>query len=230
MKMSTETTNSTANSAAEETAEAAEPASSHEGRSGSDSRVSISVRTLLIGGGCALGALAIAGIIGSLSWQLVSKSSDLDTLRQKEADNTHAEQVSLDYATGAADMDFRNPTEWSGRLTAGTSPELATRLQQAATSMEQLIIPLQWTSTASPIAAKVESETNGIYEVTCFVNVLTKNLQAPDGIESTATYKMSIDSTNDWQITQISGIGTVPPPDGNQPAPTLQGPDNTQPK
>ncbi|MDV6211975.1 hypothetical protein R3Q08_27305 [Rhodococcus erythropolis] len=226
MKMSTENTNGTENSAAEAT----EPASSHEGKTGSDSRASISVRTLLIGGGCALGALAIVGIIGSLSWQLISKSSDLDALRQKEVNNKHAEQVSLDYATGAADMDFRNPTEWSGRLTAGTSPELATRLQQAATSMEQLIIPLQWTSTASPIAAKVESESNGVYEVTCFVNVLTKNLQAPDGIESTATYKMSLDSTNDWQITQISGIGSALPADRDQSTPASQGTDTAPPK
>lgn len=181
-------------------------------------RASVSVRTLLVGGGCALGAAAVVGLIGTLGWQLASKSDDLDALRQQSVDNAHAEQVSLDYATAAADMDYQNPSEWSGRLTAGTSPELTTRLRQAATSMEQLIVPLQWTSSATPIAAKVESASDGVYEVTCFVNVLTKNLQAPDGIESTATYRMTIDSTNDWQITQISGIGSALPAQGDRAA------------
>jgi Mce-associated membrane protein len=183
-----------------------------------DSR-SVSVRSLLVGGGCALGVLAVVGVIGTLGWQLSSTSSELDQIHQKAANDERAEQVSLNYATGAADMDFQNPEEWTTRLTAGTSPELTSRLQQAASSMQQLIVPLQWTSTASPIAATVESEENGIYEVTTFVNVVTKNLQAPDGIESTATYKMSIDSTNDWQITQISGIGSSLTPEGDQAAP-----------
>lgn len=180
---------------------------------------SVRVRSLVLGGGCALGTLAVVGVVGTLGWQLSSTSDELNQIRQAAADNSRAEQVSLDYATGAADMDFQNPEEWTARLTAGTSPELTTRLQQAASSMQQLIIPLQWTSTASPIAATVQSEENGIYEVTTFVNVVTKNLQAPDGIESTATYKMSIDSTNDWQITQISGIGSSLTPEGDQAAP-----------
>lgn len=148
-------------------------------------------------------ALVVLSIV--LAWQLQSKSSDLDGFQQAQADNARAEQISIDYATGAAEMNFANPEEWRGRLTAGTSPELANRLTQAATSMEQLIQPLQWTSTATPITAKVESVTDGVYQVVAFVNVMTKNTQTPDGIESTATYKMSIDSKNDWVITEISG-------------------------
>lgn len=215
MKTSTEPTNPTSSSTENEPTHTAETAANPTNKSTSGSRASVSVRTLLIGGGCALGTLAIVGTIGALGWKLASKSNELNTLQQNNLDNKHAEQVSLDYATGAANMDFRNPSDWTARLTAGTSPELTTRLQQAATSMEQLIIPLQWTSTSNPIAAKVDSESNGVYEVTCFVNVVTKNLQAPDGIESTATYKMSIDSTNNWQITHISGIGSALTTDGN---------------
>ena len=148
-------------------------------------------------------ALVVLSIV--LAWQLQSKSSDLDGFEQAQADTARAEKISIDYATGAAEMNFANPEEWRGRLTAGTSPELANRLTQAATSMEQLIQPLQWTSTATPITAKVESVTDGVYQVVAFVNVMTKNTQTPDGIESTATYKMSIDSKNGWVITEISG-------------------------
>jgi Mce-associated membrane protein len=72
--------------------------------------------------------------------------------------------------------------------------------------MEQIITPLQWVSTSTPIAAKVRSESNGIYVVDCFVSVLTKNSQAPEGIQSTATYSLNIDSRNDWVITDVGGI------------------------
>jgi Mce-associated membrane protein len=45
--------------------------------------------------------------------------------------------------------------------------------------------------------------------VDCFVSVLTKNSQAPDGLQSTATYKMTVDSGNEWKITEISGIDSA---------------------
>ncbi|WP_237341343.1 hypothetical protein [Williamsia soli] len=156
-----------------------------------------------------LSVVLVAGLVGLsvfLAWQWRSTSEDLNSFEQSQSNNARAEKISLDYATGAAEMNFQSPDEWRGRLTAGTSPELSNRLEQAATSMEQLIQPLQWSSTASPIAAKVESVTDGVYQVVTFVDVLTKNTQTPDGTSSTATYKMSIDSKNGWVITEISGM------------------------
>lgn len=156
-----------------------------------------------------LSIVLVAGLVGLsafFAWQWQSTSADLNTIEQGQSNDARAEQISLDYATGAAEMNFQSPDEWRGRLTAGTSPELSNRLEQAATSMEQLIQPLQWTSTATPIAAKVESVTDGVYQVVTFVDVLTKNTQTPDGTSSTATYKMSIDSKNGWVITEISGM------------------------
>ena len=46
---------------------------------------------------------------------------------------------------------------------AGT--ELVKKLTDAGTSMEQVLIPLQWSSTAQPLVAKVRSTTGGIYVV-----------------------------------------------------------------
>jgi Mce-associated membrane protein len=73
------------------------------------------------------------------------------------------------------------------RLPSSTTRELRERLDQAATSMEQIIVPLQWTSTAEPITAKAVSGPDGTYTVDCFVSVRTTNAQAPEGIVSTAT-------------------------------------------
>ncbi|MGY4103756.1 hypothetical protein ACW2Q0_29985 [Nocardia sp. R16R-3T] len=157
-------------------------------------------------------AAAVVVAVGVLGWQLHSKSNYLDHLHAGMAAQARAEQVALDYATGAAQMDFHDLASWRGRLTKGTSPELSNRLTQAGTSMEQIITPLQWVSSASPVTAKVISETNGAYSVDCFVSVLTKNSQAPDGIQSTATYNLTVDSHNNWLITDIGGIDSALPP------------------
>jgi Mce-associated membrane protein len=153
--------------------------------------------------------VVVAAVIAVLSWQWYSAASELERRDAAAAHQRRAEQVALDYATGAAQMSFENTQEWRGRLTANTTPELTTRLARAAASMEQLIGPMQWSSSARPIAAKVESESNGVYRVVCFVDVLTKNVQAPDGVQSTATYKLDIDSGREWAITEISGIDSA---------------------
>ncbi|WP_213574173.1 hypothetical protein [Rhodococcus sp. USK13] len=180
--------------------------------------------------------LAMIGSIGILAWQLHAKTHDLDSLRDNADARSHAEQVALDYSAGAAQMDFRDLASWRSRLTSGTSDELADRLTHAASSMEQIITPLQWVSTAKPVAAKTISENNGSYTVSAFVSVLTTNSQAPDGIDSTATYQLTVDSRDNWKITDIGGddaalggAGTppassspgAPPSVETPPAPTL---------
>jgi Mce-associated membrane protein len=159
----------------------------------------------------AVGATIVAmtaALIG-LGWQLQDARGELSQSRAAAENLEQAEQVATDYATGAAEMDFRELPAWRGRLTQGTSPELADRLTKASSSMEQIIAPLQWSSTATPIAASAQAGPNGTYLVDCFVSVMTKNTQAPDGIQSTATYKLTIDGRDDWKITEISGIDSA---------------------
>lgn len=166
---------------------------------------SMSLKAILVG--VVLVALVIALVVVVL--QLNARNNDLDSrIAADEALGT-AEQVALDYAKGAAEMDFRDLAAWRSKLTDRTSEELTTRLTQAATSMEQIITPLQWTSTAQPIAASASVDANGIYQVDSFVSVLTTNSQAPEGIESTATYRLSIDKDQDWQIVDISGLDSA---------------------
>ncbi|MDV6265956.1 hypothetical protein [Rhodococcus globerulus] len=158
-----------------------------------------------------LGLVVAFLVIGlaAVTWQLRSKSDELSAIHSAEAGRAQAEQIALDYATGAAEMDFRDLPAWRARLTQGTSSELSNRLTQASSSMEQIISPLQWTSTAQPISAKAVAGDGGIYSVDCFVSVMTTNSQAPEGIMSTATYKLTIDSGDDWKITEISGIDSA---------------------
>ncbi|OZC63670.1 hypothetical protein CH306_25865 [Rhodococcus sp. 15-725-2-2b] len=165
----------------------------------------VSVRSIITSVIAAVLVVAIA----VLGWMLNTKSDELSSLQAAAANDTRAEDIASNYAVGAAQMDFTKTDEWKTRLVAGTSPELANRLTQAATSMEQITAPLQWTSTSTPITATVRSEADGTYVVDCFVNVVTKNNQAPEGVQSTATYSVTIDSANNWLITDVGGIGAM---------------------
>ncbi|MGX6511027.1 hypothetical protein [Rhodococcus sp. SJ-2] len=163
----------------------------------------------------AVGVVLVAALV-VVGWLWSDARSERDALLADAAGRAQAEQVALDYAVGAAEMDFRDLDAWRGRLVEGTTPELTDRLSKAATSMEQIIVPLQWASTAEPITAKAETGPDGTYTVDCFVSVRTTNAQAPEGIQSTATYRLSMDSDNDWAITEISGIGADALPEGTR--------------
>jgi hypothetical protein len=167
--------------------------------------ISLSARGLLL-------AVVIVGLVAAgatFGFLYFGARQQLDAQHRTAIDNAHAEKIALDYAVQAATMNFQDLNAWKVKLVAGTAPELNDKLTKAASSMEQILVPLQWNSTSQPLAAKVRSVTNGIYVVDCFVSVQTKTVQAPDPLGSTATYSLTIDSTKNWQITDIGGIGSV---------------------
>jgi hypothetical protein len=153
--------------------------------------------------------VALIATIGILAWLYWQAQQKIDTQAQQSADYAHAEKVALDYAANAAAMDVQHLDEWKGKLVAGTTPELKDKLTKAATSMEQILVPLQWSSTARPLAAKTRSNTGTIYVVDAFVGVQTKTVQAPDPLQSTAAYSVTIDSSKGWQISDVGGIGAM---------------------
>ncbi|EHB56484.1 hypothetical protein MycrhDRAFT_3678 [Mycolicibacterium rhodesiae JS60] len=167
--------------------------------------VSVSVRGLLIA------AVIVALVAGAsvLGWLYSDARGQLDAQATQTANAARAEKIALDYAVNAATMDFKDLQAWRVKLVAGTSPELNKKLTDAGTSMEQVLVPLQWSSAAQPLVAKVRSDTGGVYVVDSFVSVQTKTVQAPEALQSTATYSTTIDSNNNWQITDVGGIGSA---------------------
>jgi len=168
-------------------------------------QVSVPLSTLVRGGVIAV-LVALVGVLGVLYW---GARSELAARDRQTHDDERAQQVALDYAVGAARMDFRDLSDWQRELVAGTSAELRTKLTEAAESMEQILTPLQWESSAKPLAAVVRSHNDDIYVVDAFVSVFTKTTQAPDGLQSTATYSVTLDRGSDWQITDVGGIDAV---------------------
>ena len=168
-------------------------------------RVSLSVRTLVT----SIVILVLAIGVGVTTWMYLGERDKLEAQQTQTANYQHAEQIALDYAVNAATMNFRDLNTWKTKLVNGTTPALNDKLTKAAGSMEQILVPLEWNSTAQPLVAKVRSDTNGIYVIDTFVSVLTKTTQAPDNLQSTATYSITIDSNSGWQISDVGGIGAV---------------------
>lgn len=168
-------------------------------------QVPISIRAFVYG---AI-ACALVATVGVLAWLYIGALGKLDAQARETSNKERAEEIALDYAVRGAKMDYRDLNPWKADLVKGTSPELKDKLTKAAAEMEQIFTPLQWNSTAQPLVAKTRSDTGGVYIVDAFVSVLTKTVQAPEGLQSTATYSLTIDSNKDWQISDVGGIAAA---------------------
>ncbi|RUP30783.1 MAG: hypothetical protein EKK51_16150 [Mycolicibacterium sp.] len=171
-------------------------------------RIQISIRSLV-----AIGAFVILlAAAGSMTWLYLGERGKVEAQQRQASDYKHAEQIALDYAVSTATMNFQDLNTWKGKLVNGTTQSLNGKLTKAANSMQQILVPLEWNSTAQPLVAKVRSNTNGIYIVDTFVTVLTKTTQTPDNLQSTATYSITIDSSSNWQISDVGGINAIVQP------------------
>ncbi|WP_157573869.1 hypothetical protein [Nocardia jejuensis] len=158
------------------------------------------------------GATAALGLTAlTLAGFLVSAHSEISSRDAAAADDKHAEQIATDYAVGAATVNFADFNSWVGKLKANTTPALANKFDTTAPKLQEILTPLKWTSTATPITAKVISESDGLYKVNVFVNVTSSNAQNPDGAQTTVTYNVAIDRNSDWKITDVGGMdGALP--------------------
>lgn len=171
----------------------------------------IVVTPLMLGLAAVVVLLAVAATAFGFLWQ--SAASDRDDARDQLAAITatqetdaRAQDVAKKYAIGAATIDYQNLAAWRTALTAGTTDELANQLREASTQFEQVVVPLQWQSTATPLGTIVTSNKDGLITVNVFLNMITKSTQRPEGIPSTATYTLTIDTKQDWKISDVSGM------------------------
>ncbi|WP_328390560.1 hypothetical protein [Nocardia sp. NBC_00416] len=174
------------------------------GRPGTVSiRVSSLVRAVLVA------VLAVAAVVFAVLY--FTARGELAERDQRAADDSRAEQLATDYAVGAATVNFKDLDAWITGLKKNTSPQLAGKFDETAPKLEQILVPLQWTSTAQPITAKLMSEQDGIYKVNVFVDVTSTNAQNPAGTQTTVTYTVTVDENSGWQITDVGGVdGALP--------------------
>ena len=169
--------------------------------------VAIRISTVLVS--VAIIALLVLSIVfGYLYFSARSELSDRDTAA---ADNRHAEQIASNYAVGASTIDFHDVKGWLAHLKDGTTPQLSAKFDATAPQLEQILLPLQWTSKATPLSAAVTSESDGIYKVNAYLDVTSTSAQTPDGGRTTVTYSLTIDRNSGWKITDVGGLQNALP-------------------
>ncbi|WP_405167438.1 hypothetical protein OG203_21600 [Nocardia sp. NBC_01499] len=169
--------------------------------------VSIRVSTVLLTAAIAALVVAVCVLAGFL-WSARGDIADRNT---KAADEQKAERISTDYAVGAATLNYQDINGWVNRLKSNTTPQLANKYDAVGSKLEQILVPLKWTSTATPVTAKVVSEQGSVYKVNVFVNVSSTTAQNPEGVQTVATYNVTMDKNADWKITDVGGIdGALP--------------------
>ncbi|MDJ0392665.1 hypothetical protein QMK17_04905 [Rhodococcus sp. G-MC3] len=153
--------------------------------------------------------LAVIAVV--LAVLLLGARGELADRDSTAADSAHAEQVASDYAVGAATVNYQKFPDWVAALRTNTTPALGNKFDATAPKLQEILTPLQWTSTASPIAAKVMSEDNGVYKVNVFVTVTSTNAQNPEGTQTTVTYNVTVDRNVGWKISDVGGVdGALP--------------------
>ncbi|GAB08265.1 hypothetical protein GOARA_006_00240 [Gordonia araii NBRC 100433] len=155
----------------------------------------------------ALLVLSLLGnvVLGALWLQQRGSTNDARAQSAATQNEQRAEKTALDYAVGAATIDYQDMAAWKARLVANTSPALSKKLEGTSSSMEQIVTPMKMVATATPVAASVRSERNGVYVVAAVVSVTTKSTQQPDGGKTDATYTVTIDKNDSWLITDVGG-------------------------
>ncbi|WP_378737861.1 hypothetical protein [Nocardia brasiliensis] len=169
--------------------------------------VSIRLSTVAI----AVAAVALVGATAVFAALWASARGDLSDRDAAAAADQHAEQVATDYALGASTINFQDVNAWVAKLKANTTPQLATKFDATASKLQDILVPLKWTSTSTPITAKVMNTDNGIYKVNVFLNVTSTSAQTPEGAQTTVTYTVNVDPNNGWKVADVGGMaGALP--------------------
>ncbi|WP_405494124.1 hypothetical protein [Nocardia sp. NBC_00511] len=169
----------------------------------------LSIRLSTVLTGIVIAALAAATLV--FAGLYLSANSTLADRDSKESTDRHAEQIASDYALGASTIDYHDVKGWIGRLQAGTTPQLSAKFDATAAQLEQILLPLQWTSKATPLSATVVSEADGVFKVNAYLNVTSTSAQTPDGAQTTVTYSLTIDRASGWKITDVGGLRNALP-------------------
>lgn len=155
---------------------------------------------------CGAAILALVTSTGALATLWLSASSELSDRDAAAAANNRAVRAATDYAVGASTINFQDYSAWVTRLKTNTSTQLANKFDATAPKLQEVLVPLKWSSTATPISAVVTSQTGGVYKVNVFLNVNSTNAQTPDGGQTTVTYSVTVDSGNEWKISDVGGM------------------------
>lgn len=166
--------------------------------------------------------LALAITFGVL-W--TNSSDDLSSVRAQQANDSKAEKIAGEYAVAASTFDYKNLAPWKTALQTGVSDQLKPKFDSAVNVLNPLLQQLQWVSTSKLLASVVSRRDGNTYNVQVFVGMNSTSSQFPNGMNSTATYTVTLDKASNWTITDVGGIGSGLPggvTDSGSPLPGTQ--------
>ncbi|WP_067895578.1 hypothetical protein [Nocardia vaccinii] len=171
--------------------------------------LTLAIRLSTVLTGLMIIALLVVSVV--FGWLYFSARSTIADTDARAADDIHAQDIASKYAVGASTIDYHDVKGWIARLKDGTNPQLSAKFDATAPQLEQILLPLQWTSKATPLSAAVTSESGGIYKVNVYLNVNSTSAQTPDGAQTTVTYSLTIDRDSGWKITDVGGLENALP-------------------
>ncbi|WP_019202602.1 hypothetical protein [Tsukamurella sp. 1534] len=148
------------------------------------------------------GLLALS-ILFAVLWN--GSRTELDGLERDAADRARAEQVAADYAVAVATIDYRDPAPWRAAMVAGVTPELKARLEAAVGTMNQVLQPMQWVSTATLDDAVTTSVDGDVFTVSVYLGVERSTVRGAGRDPGETVYTITLDRSRDWIIT---GVGS----------------------
>ncbi|MEV0852976.1 MULTISPECIES: hypothetical protein [Nocardia] len=185
----------------------AESVVANRNRFGPGRTLSVDLRSIIVG------AIVVTLVVGmSVSFLLwLSARNELREADSIASAEKRAEEIASEYAVGASNIDYQNFDGWVRNLKSNTSPALTNKFDLTAPQLKEIVLPLKWSSNATPIAAKVKSEDAGVYVVNVFLSVTSTSAQTPEGAQTTVTYTVTLDKNADWKITDVGGVDMALP-------------------
>ncbi|MTE15930.1 hypothetical protein [Nocardia aurantiaca] len=164
--------------------------------------VQLKVSTLVT----AVAAVLLVGALVTVTVLWQSARGDLSDRDGQAANDKRAEQVASNYAMGAADLDYSDFNAWTARLKSNTTAALASKFDATSSKLQEILVPLKWTSSPTLLSSQVITRDNGVYKVNVYLNVNSTNAQNPDGVLTTIYYTVNVDPKSDWKVTDVGGI------------------------
>ncbi|ADG80747.1 Mce-associated membrane protein OS=Tsukamurella paurometabola (strain ATCC 8368 / DSM / CCUG 35730 / CIP 100753 / JCM 10117 / KCTC 9821 / NBRC 16120 / NCIMB 702349 / NCTC 13040) OX=521096 GN=Tpau_4178 PE=4 SV=1 [Tsukamurella paurometabola] len=157
----------------------------------------------------------------------------VNDMEQAAADRARAEDIAGKYGVNAATVDFNDIAPWLQNLKSGVTDQVAKRVDGAAEVMRMVVVPVRLQSKGKLVGTKVSDEANGVYKVMVVIDTDATSLQAPQGTTTTTAYTITVDSNQNWLMSDIGnalsggsgqGSGTsaptgAPTPPAEAPAP-----------
>ncbi len=164
------------------------------------------------------------GVFGVIKYQ--QATSQLEQLRQSQADREAVAQLAKDYALKSLNYTFEDPDAFFHAVEDGVSQQLKDKYVNASELLKAVMLEAQVTSSGEVLATDPMLQPDGSYRVVVSAHQTTRNLQNPTPKVSIILLRVTVNKVDDaWQVADIGPeTGSKPPVEQQLPALTPPAP------